>query len=156
MSRPPAASASSTDALLRDIARLFTQAQRSLSACCPGNSTKECEALVFLHRSGPVSMQAFAAGLGLEKTWASRLADRLEASGLARRKDHPADGRSWLLTLTAKGTRQSATLDDAANDQAQALLACVPASERANVERSLLVLRDALAGCLAGRKDCGC
>jgi DNA-binding MarR family transcriptional regulator len=156
MPRPPAASAPSTDALLRDIARLFTQAQRNLSDCCPGNSTKECEALVFLHRSGPVSMQAFAAGLGLEKTWASRLTDRLEASGLVRRKDHPDDGRSWLLALTPKGARQSATLDAAANAQAQTLLTCVPAAERGNVERSLLVLRDALARCLADRRDCGC
>lgn len=156
MSRPPAASAQSTDALLRDITRLFLQAQRSLSDCCPGSSAKECEALVFLGRSGPVTMQAFAAGLGLEKTWASRLTDRLEESGLVKRVDHPDDGRSWLLELTAKGKRQSAALDAAVNTQAQALLTCVPAAERGNVERSLVVLRDALARCLANRKDCGC
>lgn len=156
MSRPPAAPAQSTDALLRDVTRLFLQAQDALTECCPGNSAKECEALVFLGRAGPVTIQEFAAGMGLEKTWASRLTDRLERTGVARRVDHPDDGRSWLVELTAKGARQSASLDAMINDQAKALLACVPAAERDRVQHSLVVLRDALAKCLANRKACDC
>ena len=143
------ASAQNTDALLRDITRLFLQAQRSLSACCSDGSTKECAALMLLGRAGAITVQDFADKMGLEKTWSSRLVGRLEKRGLVRRVDHPADGRSWLLELTAQGRREHAALDAAVARHANDLLCCVPAADRANVERALVHLRDALAKCLA-------
>ena len=155
MPRAPANSAKNTDVLLRDITRLFLQAQRSLSACCSDGSAKECEALLLLSRSGPISVQEFAGRMGLEKTWASRLVDRLQKRQLVRRVDHPDDGRSWLLELTAKGGKECCTLDEALGRHTDALLACIPAAERANVERALTCLRDALTTCLATSKNGG-
>lgn len=148
MPRLPAQTVQETDALLRDISRLFLQAQRSLAACCSDGSTKECEALLLLSRSGPISVQEFADRMGLEKTWASRLVDRLEKRRLVRRVDHPADGRSWLLELTTGGTKECCTLDETLSRHTAALLAAIPAKERANVSRSLTLLRDALRTCL--------
>lgn len=141
-------SAQKTDAILRDVVRLFTQAQRTMTACCAGATSKECEALMLIARSERLTVQDFASQMGLEKTWASRLLVRMEKDGLIRRVDNPDDARSLLIALTAKGKAGQRKLAEGLNEQAVNLLGCVPANERANVERALVHLRDALAECL--------
>lgn len=149
MSRATAQSAQNTDALLRDIVQLFLQAQRAMTACCSDATTKECQALRLLsHRPTPPSVQEFAGLMSLEKTWASRLVVRLEKRRLVKRVDHPDDGRSWLIALTAKGRAECVQLDASFGEHAVNLLGCVPAAHRANVEQALVHLRDALARCL--------
>lgn len=150
MPRAAASPAQTTDALLRDVVRLFLQAQRAMTACCSDATAKECQAVLLLGSTpAPLTVQDFAARMGLEKTWASRLVARLVRRGLVRRVEHPDDGRSWLLELTARGRREHTTLERSLNAHAASLLGCVPAGERANVERSLVLLRDALEHCLA-------
>lgn len=141
-------SAQKTDAILRDVVRLFMQAQRTMSACCDGATSKECEALMLLARNDRLTVQDFAGQMGLEKTWASRLLVRMEKDGLIRRVDNPADARSLLIELTAKGKAGQRKLAEGLSEHAVNLLGCVPAAERANVERALVHLRDALAECL--------
>ena len=149
MSRASNRSARNTDALLRDVVQLFLQAQRAMTACCSDATTKECQALLLLgQRASPPSVQEFAELMSLEKTWASRLVVRLEKRGLIRRVDHPDDGRSWLVELTAKGRAECAKLEASFSEHAVNLLGCVPAAHRAGVERALVHLRDALARCL--------
>lgn len=143
-----ASSAQKTDAILRDIVRLFTQAQRSMTACCAGATSKECEALMLIARNDQLTVQDFAGQMGLEKTWASRLLVRMEKDGLIRRVANPDDARSLLIELTAKGKSGQRKLAEGLNEHAVNLLGCVPAAERANVERALVHLRDALAECL--------
>ena len=147
-----AKSAQHTDAVLRDVVRLFQQAQRTMTSCCSDATAKECEALMLLGQHAPLSVQAFADRMTLEKTWASRLLGRLEESGLIKRADNPEDGRSWLIELSAKGRREFEKLQESLDEHAVNLLGCVPAAERANVERALVHLRDALTKCL---RDCG-
>lgn len=149
MPRASHRSARNTDALLRDVVQLFLQAQRALTACCSDATTKECQALLLLgQRAAPPSVQEFAELMSLEKTWTSRLVVRLEKRGLIRRINHPDDGRSWLVELTAKGRRECVQLEASFSAQAVNLLGCVPAAHRAGVESSLVHLRDALARCL--------
>lgn len=139
--------AQKADAVLRDVVRLFTQVQREMTACCSATS-KQCEALMLLARHEGLTVQSFAEHMGLEKTWASRLLVRMEKDGLIRRVANPADSRSLLIELTAKGKTEHRKLTESLNEHAVSLLSCVPAGERANVERALVVLRDALAECL--------
>lgn len=144
----PATRARDTDALLRDVVRLFVQAQRTMISCCSDASAKECEALLLVGQFGPLTVQEFARRMGLEKTWASRLLTRLERKRLVRRTEHPADGRKWLVELTTGGRQDQARLQASLNEHARNLLDCVPASQRAAVEHALVVLRDALGTCL--------
>lgn len=51
----------------------------------------------------PMRIRDLAERLGLAESSATRLADRLEALGLARRRADAADRRSVLLQLTASG-----------------------------------------------------
>lgn len=149
-------SAQKADAVLRDVVRLFTQAQRVMTSYCCDATSKQCEALMLIAQRDGLSVGSFAEQMGLEKTWASRLLAGMEKDGLIRRVDNPADSRSWLLELTAKGKSEHRNLSETLNENAMNLLCCVPAAERANVERALLHLRDALMECVAKcgpRKD---
>lgn len=140
--------AQKADAVLRDIVRLFAQVQRSTMACCAGATAKECEALLLVARHEGLTVQAFAERMGLEKTWASRLLVRMENRGLVRRVDNPADSRSLLVEMSPKGLAEQRKLAGQLEVHAVNLLRCVPAAERANVERALVVVRDALAECV--------
>jgi DNA-binding MarR family transcriptional regulator len=143
-----ASTAQKTDAVLRDVVRLFSQAQRAMTSCCSEATSKECTALILLAQHDALTVQEFANQMSLEKTWASRLVGRMEESGLVRRRDNPDDHRSVLVELTAKGKTEHRKLSEGLNEHAVNLLNCVPAAERANVERALHHLRDALAECL--------
>lgn len=143
-----ASTAQKADAVLRDVVRLFTQAQRMTTSCCSEATSKECEAVMLIGRQDGLTVQAFAEHMGLEKTWASRLLVRMEKVGLIKRVRNPADSRSLLVELTAKGKSEQRKLAGSLNDHAINLLGCVPAAERANVERALVHLRDALSECL--------
>lgn len=147
-----ASTARKADAALRDVVRLFLQAQRELTACCSEATAKECEALMLIAKQEGLTVQAFAEEMGLEKTWASRLLVRMEEGGLIKRTDNPADKRSLLVELTAKGKSEQRKLGERFDAHATSLLGCVPPAERANVERALGHLRDALAECL---EKCG-
>jgi DNA-binding MarR family transcriptional regulator len=143
-----ASTARKADAVLRDVVRLFTQAQRVMTSCCSEATSKECEALMLISRHDGLTVQAFAEHMGLEKTWASRLLVRMEQDGLIKRVPNPADSRSLLVELRAKGRSEQRKLAVSLSEQAVNLLGCVPAAERANVERALVHLRDALSECL--------
>lgn len=140
------------DAVLRDVVRLFTQAQRVMTSCCCDATSKECEALMLVARQQGLTVQGFAEQMGLEKTWASRLLVRMEKDGLIKRVPNPADSRSLLVELTPKGKSEHRKLTESLNEHAVNLLGCVPPGERANVERALILLRDALSECL---RKCG-
>jgi DNA-binding MarR family transcriptional regulator len=142
------ASAQKADAVLRDVVRLFIQAQRVMTSCCSAATAKGCEALMLIARQDGLTVQTFAEQMGLEKTWASRLLVRMEQDGLITRLENPADSRSLLLKVTAKGKAEQRKLTETLNEHAVNLLGCVPAAERANVERALGLLRDALSECL--------
>lgn len=148
-----------TDAVLRDVVRLFLQAQRTMAACCPEVTAKECEALRVLGQGGKLTIQEFADQMSLEKTWASRLVTRLEEGGMVLRSPNPQDGRSVIIELTAKGREEQRKVADRLSEYAASMLKCVPAAERANVERALVHLRDALETCLVscspGGRNCG-
>lgn len=146
--------ARNADDLLREVVSLYQLTQRSVKTTCCEASNKECEAVTLLGRKGPLTIQEFAEGMGLEKTWASRLADRLEERGLAERSKHPDDGRRCLLKLTANGEKACCSLEETIESTASDLLSRVPASKRVQIEAALVTLRDALAGVAV--ETCGC
>ena len=146
-------SARNADDLLREVVALYQQTQRSVKTSCCDASNKECEAVTLLGRKGPLTIQEFASGMGLEKTWASRLADRLEERGLAKRGKHPGDKRCCLLQLTTAGEKARGSLEETIDSTATDLLSRVPASKRPGIESALATLRDALAGVA---ENCGC
>jgi DNA-binding MarR family transcriptional regulator len=60
-----------------------------------------------LRLTGPVRPTALAETVGMRPTSLSNYLRRLTESGLVRRRPDPADGRAALVSLTAKGVRET-------------------------------------------------
>jgi MarR family 2-MHQ and catechol resistance regulon transcriptional repressor len=90
-------------------------------------------------------MTDLAAQLGLSTSGTTRIVDRLEGRGLARRKATAADRRSWTVVLTATGER---TLRDDVPELLTAIQRAVidplPPERYAALVAGLRQLRDAL------------
>ncbi len=71
-----------------------------------GLTEAEYDVIVALRRSGaPYQLKAneLASALFLSTGGTSNVVNRLESAGLVRRENHPTDGRSTLVVLTAAG-----------------------------------------------------
>ena len=136
-------SESSPGSLLREVARMYTRAQRVVADCCRTTST-QCHLLTELGRSGPLPLSELGTRVSLEKRWVSRAVEAMAARGLVSKAPNPLDARSWLVTLTADGERTVRELNQTLDDHAQQLLASLSERERAAVETSLLTLLKAL------------
>ncbi|HZF80593.1 MAG TPA: MarR family transcriptional regulator [Rubrivivax sp.] len=134
---------SQSTGLLREVARLYTRAQRVVADCCRTTST-QCLLLTELGRSGPQPLSELGARVSLEKSWVSRAVDAMVERGLVTKQPNPADARSWLVTLTGQGVRTVDELNQTLDTHAEQLLASLNARERAAVENSLLLLMKAL------------
>lgn len=134
---------SAPGSLLREVARLYTRAQRVVADCCRTTST-QCHLLTELGRSGPLPLSELGTRVSLEKSWVSRAVEAMAARGWVSKEPNPLDARSWLVTLTADGERTVRELNQTLDDHAQQLLASLSERERAAVETSLLTLLKAL------------
>jgi len=142
MRRSPSLAAAPGE-LLREVARLYTRAQRTAAGCC-GTGNTQCHLLVELGRSGPLPLSEIGARLGLEKSWVSRAVDGLVERGWATREPNPLDARSWLVTLTADGEERVHELNATLDNHAARVLEPLSERDRAMVEKSLLLLLKAL------------
>jgi DNA-binding MarR family transcriptional regulator len=132
-----------TGALLRDVARLHVRAQREQVSCC-GTTVAQCHILTELGRAGPLPLTALGRRLGLHKGWISRGVSTLVNDGLVERGGVDGDERVVLLTLTRAGRQRVEALNGTLNRHAAKVLGRIAASEREQVQRALLLVRDAL------------
>lgn len=126
--------------LLREVARLYTRAQRVVADCCGGTSSTQCHILTELGRSGAQPLNELGQRLLLEKSWTSRAVDGLVEAGLVSKQDNPADARSWIVALTPAGTRRVRDLNRTLDGHADELLDSLTERERESVNKSLLLL----------------
>lgn len=84
-----------------------------LDSAPPGVDRQTYRVLSGLARLGPQSAARLAEEIGVDRSGASRYADRLEDAGLLERRPDPDDGRATLLTLTPAGHDAVAVLRDA-------------------------------------------
>lgn len=136
-------STTSSGSLLREVARMYTRAQRVVADCCRTSNT-QCLLLTELGRSGPLPLSELGQRLSLEKSWISRAVDGLVKRGWATKEPNPLDARSWLVTLTDDGTERVHELNQTLDAHADQLLGSLKGPDRKAVETSLLLLLKAL------------
>ena len=142
---------SSAGELLREVARLYSRAQRVVADCCNTTST-QCHILTELGRSGPLPMGELGTRLLLEKSWISRAVESLAELDLVSKQPNPADARSWIVTLTAAGKRRVKELNTTLDRHAEELLGSLGERERQQVNDALLTVlqllrQDRIATC---------
>ena len=92
-------------------------------------------ALEFVAERGGVRVGDLAAGLYIDETTATRLADRLEASGLAARIRVASDKRAVEVVLTAKAKRLVAVMADRRHEFFREMLEALEPEERVELVR---------------------
>lgn len=123
-------------AAVRDLVRVQGLRDRDRVAPC-GVTVSGAYALDALARLGPLSLNAVAAELFVDKSTACRIVGALEDRGLLLRGADPADGRAIRVQLTDAGRELNARLHEEARWEMEAMLAGFGADERAAALRFL-------------------
>jgi DNA-binding MarR family transcriptional regulator len=127
-------------------AGLVAALERRLEAEC-GLSIQWFEVLLRLARSPEqrLRMQELVAQVTLTPSGLTRVVDRLEEAGLARRDSCPADRRGFYAVLTAKGKRRiEAAVPVHLEHLDSSFTGLLTAPERTDLESTLRKLRDVL------------
>jgi DNA-binding MarR family transcriptional regulator len=97
-------------------------------------SVTQCYAISALLGTGPMTLNALAAGLYLNKSTASRVVDTLEEKDYVRRLVDPNDGRALKLQVTRKGRALHSRIEaDLVNEMKQLLTDFDPDVRQATV-----------------------
>lgn len=122
--------------------------------CCHDVSVAQCYALESLIGRGPLSLNALAAELYLDKSTASRVVDALERKDYARRAVAPDDARVRLISATAAGRRLHARIEAEILAEERALLADFPPAVRRAMTELVRRLGRAAVARAGGEPSC--
>ena len=131
-------------ALLREVARLYLQLQRTCVAACGDTSSTQCFVLGEVYRSGPIALTDLGRRLALDKSWTSRAVEALAQEGLLLKEIASEDRRAVIVSLTRAGRKRAEELDRSLNEQAEQIIGRVGHKQRPGIYESLRLLRDAL------------
>jgi DNA-binding MarR family transcriptional regulator len=134
----------STGALLREVARLHTQLQRTCVAYCGGTTTTQCTVLTELGRCGQITLAELSRRIGFDKSWTSRAVDSLVQEGLVDKVPSRDDRRTVCLSLSPIGEARLADLNRTLNALADQAFEYIPVEQHAAVRSSLELLQHSL------------
>lgn len=130
--------------ILREVARLQLQIQRTRALACEGTTSTQCFIISELGRSGTLTVAELGRRLSLDKGWISRGIDALVDEGLVEKNPGEQDRRTVSISLTGAGAGRYKVLNAALDTQAEGVMARIAKKDRAKVAESLRILRDAL------------
>jgi len=130
--------------LLREVARLHVQLQRSCVTYCGGTTTTQCTMLTELGRSGPVTLADLSHRVGFDKSWTSRAVEHLIHDGLVEKVASTHDRRTVQLSLSPAGEKRLNDLNDTLNALAEQTCDHIPGAQHEMVRASLELLQQAL------------
>lgn len=131
--------------LARGVVGISTRAADRLG----GVSIVQLRALTVLRTLGEANLGRLAQGMGVTVSTASRLVDRLVASGLVERAPSPRSRRELALSLAPAGWGLLDQYDRLRLEELRAGLDAVPVDERSDVVAALGGYADAIATPLA-------
>jgi DNA-binding MarR family transcriptional regulator/GNAT superfamily N-acetyltransferase len=107
-------------------------------------SLTEARVLYELAHREQVTASALAADLDLDHGYLSRILRRFGEEGLLKKARAPADGRQSLITITAKGRKAFAPLNQGSHDQVAELLGGLSDAEQARVVGAMATVESIL------------
>lgn len=113
-------------------------------------SLAEVRILYEIHAHGQVSASQIMSVISIDKGYLSRVLKQFEKDGLIGKKVSKEDARVTLVSLTAKGNKLFAALNDASNQQIDALITpLAPAQQQElvhHMQAIMHLLKDKLQG----------
>jgi DNA-binding MarR family transcriptional regulator len=132
---------------LRRLTQRFFRRFGALAAestpCGKPLSMAHAHALMVLLGGGELSQQALGGELHIDKSNVARLCAKMARAGHVKQRPSERDGRSRLVSLTARGALLAREVDRASRARFGALLGKIPRSRRADVVVALQHLVDA-------------
>ncbi|MDF7814957.1 MarR family transcriptional regulator [Hymenobacter sp. YC55] len=92
-------------------------------------SLAEARILYEIQASQPISASHIMASMHIDKSYLSRVLKKLERDKLIRKQSSARDARTTLLSLTPEGLAVFTTLNQASDEQINALLRSLPAAQ---------------------------
>lgn len=129
---------------LEAIPSLMCQLRNELAETESGLTIAQFRCLKMVQRSAAVSLGDLAEANGVSPPAMSKLVDGLVEGGLLERRPASDDRRRLKLTVTPAGRRKLDLVGDRLRTQLAGLLAALPASELATLERALAHVNEAL------------
>jgi DNA-binding MarR family transcriptional regulator len=114
---------------------------RAQEALRPPVSGSQLRALLVVERAGALNLNGLAEELGAIPSSASRLCDRLQASGLLTRTPGRTDRREVTLSLTPDGRALLVRMRAARQAEISKVLAAMPPADRDRLLAGLLSFR---------------
>lgn len=121
--------------------RMFAMFERE-QVCCGTVTPAQCVLLQTL-RSGDWDVSSLAAHTRVTKGAMTRLVDGLETRGWVERTQSERDARRFSITLTKSGRKEAERLASLTEESIAMILGCIPEQDRAQVLRSVRLLREA-------------
>jgi len=137
MPSPTAAQGDELRRLMQRLFRRFGALAADATPCGKPLSMAHAHALMVLLANGELSQQELGVELCIDKSNVARLSARMVEAGHIDQRPSKKDGRSRLLSLTAKGTRLAREVDAASGARFGSLLRVLPPTSRRRVLESL-------------------
>lgn len=118
------------DAVLRATRAFVGLALRSLSAAGRSITLPQYRTLATLDAWGDLNVRDLAARLGVDRSTATRMCNRLAAAGLIDRTADPSDRRAVVISLSGPGRDVVQAVTRARRDNVARLLGSVPPPRR--------------------------
>ncbi|RDH75114.1 MarR family transcriptional regulator [Mycolicibacterium moriokaense] len=126
-----------TDALLSASRLLVAISARSIAASSETITIPQFRTLVILSTRSQVNLATLAGLLGVQPSTTGRMVDRLVASGLVDRRQHPDSRRELIVGLTPRGHGIVDSVTARRREQIAQIVAKMPQSERHGLVRAL-------------------
>ncbi|MFV2179340.1 GNAT family N-acetyltransferase [Actinomadura sp. LOL_016] len=107
-------------------------------------SLTEARVIFELAQRGETEVVSLRRAMGLDAGYLSRMLARFESDGLVTRERSAQDARRQLIRLTGRGREVFAVLDERSAGEVRALLAQVPAPDRARLLAAMRTVEDVL------------
>jgi DNA-binding MarR family transcriptional regulator len=132
-----------TDAVLTASRLLLAISARSIAAVEESVTLPQFRLLVVLDTQGPLKLSALAEQLGVNPSTATRMVDRLIATGTVARDVNPASRREVVVDLTAAGGRLVRQVTEQRRREISTVVARMPARSRRGLVAALTAFADA-------------
>jgi DNA-binding MarR family transcriptional regulator len=126
-----------TDALLTASRLLVAISARSIAHVDETITIPQFRTLVILSNHGPMNLGTLAGRLGVQRSAAGRMVDRLVAVGLIDRQTNPTSRRELLAALTTRGRQIVRRVAAHRRDEIARIVEAMPAQERRGLVRAL-------------------
>jgi DNA-binding MarR family transcriptional regulator len=135
---------------IRALEREMARELKGQTACCQV-TTAQCHILMELDAREPLTVQALAGSLGLDKSTLSRTLDGMVSNGLVNRAENAGDRRALDITLTAKGRQISKHINGECDQAYQDLFKLLEPTKHRTILDSVQSLASAMRSAREGR-----